>query len=143
MARRGGTGTAWHQNHACMIDSGRDCPISETPPRDTPTVEYLPRLESPAAERLAWGALQNRRHLAHGGLVPRDICAGCRRPIGVAPALDLIDGNRVHDDAGPDCLIGYGERWRDTATRALVAMGLSPPAAGDDQCGGPGTRPRA
>ena len=49
----------------------------------------------------------------------------------VAPALDLIDGCRVHDAAGHDCLIRWGERWRDAASRALVAMGLPPPVPGD------------
>jgi hypothetical protein len=79
------------------------------------------------AERLAWGELQNRWHIAHAERVPRHLCAACRRPI-VGPALDLIDGNRVHDADGHECLIRYGERWRGAATRALVAMGLRPPA---------------
>jgi hypothetical protein len=81
-----------------------------------------------AADRLAWGELQNRWHMAHGPRVPQHLCAGCRRPIGEAAALDLIDGNRVHDAAGHDCLIRWGERWRGAATRALVAMGLRPRA---------------
>ena len=42
--------------------------------------------------------------------------------------LDLIDGNCVHDRAGNGCLIHHGERWRAAATRALVGMGLQPPA---------------
>jgi hypothetical protein len=83
-----------------------------------------------AAARLAWGSLQNRWHLALGERVPPDRCAGCRRPIGGAEALDLIDGNRVHDVAGHDCLIRHGERWRSAATLALVAMGLRPPGEG-------------
>jgi hypothetical protein len=48
------------------------------------------------AEALAWSEIQNRWHLKHGHRVPRDLCAGCRRPIGASEALDLIDGNRVH-----------------------------------------------
>jgi hypothetical protein len=55
-----------------------------------------PRID---AERIAWGMLENRWNIEHGERVPWDICAGCRRPIGEAPALDLIDGNRVHDVA--------------------------------------------
>jgi hypothetical protein len=39
----------------------------------------------------------------------------------------MIDGNRVHL-AILDCLIRHGERWRAAATRALIAMGLQPPA---------------
>lgn len=79
------------------------------------------------AEALAWGELQNRWNLAYGERVSPEICAGCRRPIEGTPALDLIDGNRVHDVADHDCLIRHGARWRSAATRALVAMGLVPP----------------
>jgi hypothetical protein len=90
------------------------------------------------AAGLAWSAMQTRWHLEHGERVPRHLCAGCRRPIAgsspatSAPALDLIDRCRLHDAAGHDCLIRYGERWRDAATRALVAMGLSPPVGWED-----------
>jgi len=80
------------------------------------------------AELLAWRELENRWNLAHGERVLRELCAGCRRPIGTEAALDLIDGNRVHDPEDNDCLIRHGERWRATAARALIAMGLQPPA---------------
>jgi hypothetical protein len=66
--------------------------------------------------------------MEHGERLPPHLCAGCRRPIGEAAALDLIDGNRVHDSDGYACLIPYGERWRSTASRALLAMHLPPPA---------------
>jgi hypothetical protein len=79
------------------------------------------------AEALAWGELENRWNIEHGERVSRGVCAGCRRPIGEAPALDLIDGNRVHDTAGHGCLIQYGDRWRGAATRALMEMGLVRP----------------
>jgi hypothetical protein len=85
-----------------------------------------PRGES---DRLAWGEVQWRWHKAYGERVSRDLCAGCRRPIGEAEALDLIDWNRVHIADGHGCLIYHGERWRRAATRALVAMGLEPPPA--------------
>jgi hypothetical protein len=49
-----------------------------------------PRAE---AERVAWAEVQSRWHLQHGERVTRDICAGCRRPIGAAPVLDLIGRN--------------------------------------------------
>jgi len=41
-------------------------------------------------------------------------------------ALDLIDGNRVHDRAGNGCLIRHGKRWRAAATRALTADAVEP-----------------
>jgi hypothetical protein len=84
-----------------------------------------PRAE---AERLAWREVQWRWHRACGERVSRDLCAGCRRPIGEAEALDLIDGNRVHIADESDCLIRHGDRWRRAAARALVAVGLQPPA---------------
>ena len=65
--------------------------------------------------------------MEHGEGLPPHLCAGCRRPIGKAAALDLIDGNRVHDSDGYACLIPYGERWRSAASRALIGMGLSSP----------------
>jgi hypothetical protein len=85
---------------------------------------YHTRVE---AERLAWGELQVRWHLQHGEHVPRDLCAGCRKPIGDTKALDLIDGSRVHSRAGNGCLIRHGNRWRSAATFSLLALGLKPP----------------
>lgn len=82
------------------------------------------------AEALAWSDLENRWNLAHGERVLPQICAGCRRPIGTAETPALVDGNRVHLHDGCDCLIRHGERWRAAATRALIAMGLVPPAMG-------------
>jgi len=83
-----------------------------------------PRAE---AELLAWREIEWRWHMAHGERVPPDLCAGCRRPIGTAKFLDLIDGARLHNN-GYDCLIRRSERWRAAATRALTALGLQPPA---------------
>ena len=79
------------------------------------------------AERVAWAEMQNRWHMGHGERVSGDICAGCRRPIGSAVALDLIDGCRVHLDDENACLIRHGKRWRAAATRALAELGLWPP----------------
>jgi hypothetical protein len=83
------------------------------------------------AEVLAWGELQNRWHFEHGARVARDLCAGCRLPIGSADVLDLIDGNRVHLRGDRDCLVQHGERWRAAATRTLLALGLRPRKAGN------------
>jgi hypothetical protein len=78
------------------------------------------------AECLAWSEAEDRWHRARGDRVPCDLCAGCRRPIGSAEALDLIDGNRVHFGE-LDCLIRHGDRLRAVAARALMALGLRPP----------------
>jgi hypothetical protein len=80
------------------------------------------------AEALAWSEVQTRWHMECGERVSRDLCAGCRRPIGTKKALDLIDGNRVHIGEDNACLIRHGERWRAAAMRALVALGLRPPS---------------
>jgi hypothetical protein len=90
------------------------------------------RILHPADEaaRLAWGEVEHRWHMAQGERVQRNLCVGCRRPINSIDATDLIDGNRVR--AGElDCLIRHGERWRHTATTALVRLGLTPPLKGD------------
>jgi hypothetical protein len=81
------------------------------------------RLEEEAA-RLAWVQLQAAWHRRHGERVSAAICAGCYRPIRGGHALALGDGARVHF---ANCLTVYAQRWRATATLALVAMGLSPP----------------
>ena len=88
--------------------------------------EYDGRHTRAEAERLAWGALENRWHMQYGERVPPETCAGCRRPIGGEVALGLIDGCRVHDRRDHACLTQYGERWRLAATRALLALGLAP-----------------
>jgi hypothetical protein len=85
------------------------------------------------AARLAWSEMENRWHRLHGVLVPASRCAGCGSGIaGTIPIFDMGDGNQVHFDS-LDCLIRYGQRWRGAATRALVAMGLQPPASDDDR----------
>jgi hypothetical protein len=93
--------------------------------------EYDSSYTRAEAERLTWGELENRWHKEHGERLSADICAGCRRPIDRSEALDQIDGNRVHVDRNFACLIKYGEQWRGTARRALLDMGLKPPAEVD------------
>jgi hypothetical protein len=80
-----------------------------------------------AAARLAWGELECRWHGLHGERIAVWQCAGCGEPIGGLPALNLSDSNRVHVEK-LDCLMRFGERWRGEARRALVVMGLQPPA---------------
>ena len=79
-----------------------------------------------AAQRIAWGDLQNEWHKLHGRRWPAWQCAGCEKPIGKAVAVDLPDCNRVHLEP-IDCLISFGRRWRGEADAALIALGLQPP----------------
>jgi hypothetical protein len=64
--------------------------------------------------------------------VPRDICAGCRRPIlSGEETLELADDNRVHIDNDYQCLIAWGRRWR-AAARAAVAATVANALANPD-----------
>src|SRR5262249_43854813 len=80
--------------------------------------QYDGRHTRAEAERLALGELENRWHMQYGERISRDMCAGCRRPIGNSAAIDLIDGNRVHCSPDNDCLVQHGQRWRAAARRA-------------------------
>jgi hypothetical protein len=80
------------------------------------------------AEGLAWGELLNRCHRLHGARAPEWQCVGCGEPLGGHPALNLVDGNRLHLDKF-DCLLAFGERWRGEATAGLRALGLEPPVS--------------
>ena len=82
------------------------------------------------AARLAWGEIENHWHMQHGERLPDWQCAGCGEFIDGIEALTLGDGNRAHL-VTLDCLLRYGARWRGSATRALVAMGLRAPASDD------------
>jgi hypothetical protein len=81
------------------------------------------------AELLGWRELQCRWHMAHCQPAAAGVCAGCDQPIGNENVIVMLDGNRVHDRNGHACLIRYGQRWRDAATKALIALGLRPPGA--------------
>jgi hypothetical protein len=80
------------------------------------------------AQLLAWHELQWRWHKQNGERVPRDICAGCRKPIATTEAISLLDGSRVHSGEGYECLTAYGRLWRAAAAAGLRAFGLDPPA---------------
>jgi hypothetical protein len=87
---------------------------------------------SDEAAQLAWGEMQCRWHRLHTEETTEWQCAGCGERIGGVAALDFQNGSRVHLDK-LDCLIRYGDRRRGAATRALIAMGLRPPAGEDGQ----------
>lgn len=81
------------------------------------------------ARSIAWGDLEYRWHRRYGERAPHGLCAGCRQPLGHAKVLALGDGNIVHFEH-LQCLLDFGQRWRDAATAALQRMGLQPP----DRC---------
>jgi len=89
--------------------------------------QYDGRHTRAEAERLAWGELENRWHMQYGERISRDMCAGCRGPIGNSVAIDLIDGNRVHSVPTTTAFVQHGQRWRAAARRALIAFGIKPP----------------
>lgn len=82
------------------------------------------------AERRAFIDLVLEWHRRHGESVVEWRCAGCGEEIGDKKALLVGDHSRVHldGDYGLDCLIIYGQRWRDAATDGHVAMGLPSPS---------------
>jgi hypothetical protein len=92
--------------------------------------EFGGRRSREEAALIAWGELQWRWHKLHGERVPPGICAGCRKPIGVAGTILLIDGNRLHGGVGHKCLMAYGQRWRGAAATGIKALGLDPPPEG-------------
>jgi hypothetical protein len=87
------------------------------------------------AELLAWRELECRWHMAHCQPAAAGVCAGCHQPLGNEDVILLLDRNRVHNRDGHACLIRYGERWRDAAAKALIALGLWPPTGAVDQHG--------
>jgi hypothetical protein len=82
-----------------------------------------------AAQRIAWGDLQNEWHELHGQRWPKWQCAGCKKPIGGVAAIDMADGNRVHFEP-IECAINFGRQWRADADAALTALGLKRPLDG-------------
>ena len=89
---------------------------------------YLETMSDDAARQLAWGYAQTVWHRRHGIRYCRDNCAGCGRKVSGRALMFLTDGNAVHfdDEAGLDCLIEFGAKWRGAATAALLEMGLVP-----------------
>lgn len=79
------------------------------------------------AELIAFSECVLKWHQRHGRRLAAWRCAGCDAAIGgLAAALTLADGNRVHFDK-LDCLLSFGHRWRSEAIAGLQALGLDPP----------------
>ncbi len=76
---------------------------------------------------IAWSEMIDLWHKQFGAREGSGICGGCRRPTERSAVLRMGDGTSVHI-ATLDCLIAYGERWRNASSQALVAMGVTPPA---------------
>jgi hypothetical protein len=75
---------------------------------------------------LAYGELLNEWHRRHGQRCPPSHCAGCDVPIEVGAVLALPDGAAVHGEP-LDCLVSYGQRWRQVAADGLARLGIMPP----------------
>jgi len=56
-------------------------------------------------------------------------CPACGDEFCGETGLVLCDGARVHLDGarGVNCLIAYGQRWRDAALAGLRVLGVYPP----------------
>jgi hypothetical protein len=81
-------------------------------------------VDVPASPNFAQKRAECFWHLDHGERIPRNLCAGCRNPILPGDdSLDLADDNRVHFPHGDDaynCLIQWGQTWREAARKALA-----------------------
>lgn len=120
--------TAQHSTAAYSSNRAIATPAADWRPRYREARAYWSAFHpADEAAQLAWGELQIRWHRLHGERVPHWECAGCHGPIGGLAAMTLADSNRVHIDT-LDCLLHFGERWRNEATDALRALGLDPPA---------------
>jgi hypothetical protein len=131
---KGGVSSPWRNAATAQhppFESSQDCAVPAPPAdwraRHREAIRHwslLHTAEEPA--ELAWGEMQNRWHRLHGARAPEWQCAGCGEPVGGLAALTLVDGNRVHVDK-LDCLLRFGERWREEAAAGLRALGLDPP----------------
>jgi hypothetical protein len=74
--------------------------------------------------QIVWSEAECAWSLRHHPAANPNRCAGCGRWMLDAPGMSLLDGAVVHV-GGPvqlDCLIVYGEQWRQAASAALVAL---------------------
>jgi hypothetical protein len=81
------------------------------------------------AERRAYGLAQVIWHRRHGEPTDPALCAGCGAPLADRRVLRFDSAVAVHFDAeaGLDCVIRFGARWRGAAERGLRRMGIVPP----------------
>jgi hypothetical protein len=79
---------------------------------------------------IVWGEAEWEWHKRHGSRSDFHHCAGCGGWMPAGTGVRLLDGAVVHvdDPEWSDCLIIYGARWRETASAALVALGLRRPS---------------
>ena len=76
----------------------------------------------------AWNKVALAWYVARGMAIPRNLCAGCGKPLDGAEAIDLWPhGERAHI-GGYECVIAYGRRWRVTVATALIGHGIPIPA---------------
>lgn len=81
-------------------------------------------LSGAEVSQIVWSEAECAWSLRHHPAADPNRCAGCGRWMLDAPGMSLLDGAVVHV-GGPvqfDCLIVYGEQWRQAASAALVAL---------------------
>jgi hypothetical protein len=74
--------------------------------------------------QIVWSEAECAWSLRHHPVADPNRCAGCGRWMLDAPGMTMLGGAVVHV-GGPvqlDCLIVYGEQWRQAASGALVAL---------------------
>jgi hypothetical protein len=85
---------------------------------------------SPAeARRIVWGDAENEWHQRHGAVPDPNHCAGCGERLPAGTGVRLLDGAVVHvgDPEVIECPAVYGAQWRESASVALMALGLKRP----------------
>jgi hypothetical protein len=86
----------------------------------------LPRAE---AMRSVWAEAECIWHCRHGAPPDPNRCAGCGEWMLDGPGMRFNDGAVIHfgNPDRLDCLILYGQKWREAASAGLIALGLKRP----------------
>ena len=119
------------ESYRASIPDGEICEIGELTLRRCPHGDlrrfYSEALAEHGKPVRAWNKTATAWYIDCGTPTPKDLCAGCGKPLDGAEALDLWPhGERVHVE-GYDCIIAYGKRWRASVAAALVSHGIPVP----------------
>ena len=94
-------------------------------------IEFDGQEDRARAQARAWHEVAAIWYRQHGKRTPGHLCAGCGLPIKDSNVFTLPLGERVHagdSDRAYKCLHAYGHRWKATAAKALVEIGIPAPA---------------